>query len=173
MQGLEQLVSDMAEQNRTRFYGKYRGIVKEVLTGSDLGKLIVQVPSVYEEEDSPAAIPCVPFAGDGHGFLFLPEVDDHVWVEFESGDVSHPVWTGFCWLDDEIPDPKGPTTRVIVTKENLKIVMDDDAKKLQLLHPGGAEITLSDSGILIKFGSQQVEITSSGINLNNGSMQVT
>ena len=46
MQGLEQLVSDMADHHRTRFYGKYRGIVVDNEDPAHLGRLKLRVPSV-------------------------------------------------------------------------------------------------------------------------------
>ncbi len=169
----EQLIGDVHEWRRSRFFGKYRGTVKEVLDGDDLGKLIVNVPDVYEDQDSPKAVPCVPFAGPGHGFLVLPETSDGVWVEFEEGDPSRPIWTGYWWADGDIPDPKGPNVRAVVTKQNLKIVLDDDQKQLQILHPGGGEITMTDSSVVIKFGSKKIEISSSGVDVNDGAFKVS
>jgi hypothetical protein len=169
---IEELLVETSERQRGRFYGKYRGTVKEVLEGDDLGKIVVSVPEVYEDENSPAATPCVPFAGPGHGLLVLPEVDDGVWVEFEQGNPSYPIWTGAWWASGDIPDPKGPKVRALVTTGNLKLVLDDDGKKLQLLHPSGGEITMSDSGIVIKFNSTQIELSSQGVSVNNGAFQV-
>jgi hypothetical protein len=170
---LENVVLDLAEHQRRTFWGKYRGIVKQVLDGDDLGKLVVQVPDVYDTEDSPKAVACIPFAGPGHGLLMLPEVGDGVWVEFESGNPSFPIWTGFWWADGDIPDPKGVHTRSLITSQNLKIVLDDDNKQLQISHPGGGEITMTDDGVTIKFGSQTIELKSDGIDLNGGALKVT
>ena len=88
-------LADLAFEHRHRYYGKYRGIVKDVLAGDDLGKLDVTVPDVYGTQVSRVAMPCVPFAGKQHGLVSLPEKGDGVWVEFEQGDSSHPIWTGF------------------------------------------------------------------------------
>ena len=79
----ERLLVDVAEYMRTRYFGKYRGIVTEVGEGDRLGQLKVRVPEVYEDNDSPWAMPCVPYAGNNHGLLVLPEVDDGLWIEFE------------------------------------------------------------------------------------------
>jgi hypothetical protein len=169
----EGLLVDLTERDRSRFYGKYRGKVKEVLKGDDLGMLILRVPDVYHDQDSPPAVPCVPFAGPGHGFLALPEVDDGVWVEFEQGHPAFPIWTGCWWGASEIPDPKGPKVVALVTSENLKVVLDGAGNKLQLLHPSGGEITISDSSVLIKYKSAQIELSAQGVNVNNGAFQVS
>ena len=81
----EQLLAEVAEKQRSRYFGKYRGKVSAVGEDDNLGYIQVIVPEIYGDEgeiESPWAAPCVPFAGAGHGFVALPEVDDGVWVEF-------------------------------------------------------------------------------------------
>ena len=48
-------------------------------------------------------MPCVPYAGPNVGFAFLPEVGSGVWIEFEGGDVSYPIWVGGYWREGEVP----------------------------------------------------------------------
>jgi uncharacterized protein involved in type VI secretion and phage assembly len=55
------------------------------------------------EAESGWCRPCVPYAGDGGGFAFLPEVGAGVWVAFEGGDVSYPIWVGCYWRAGEAP----------------------------------------------------------------------
>jgi hypothetical protein len=84
----ERLLVDVAEQTRSRYFGKYRGLVQDVEDPETLGRLRAQVPEVYGDADSPWAFPVVPFAGPNHGLVLLPEVGDGVWIEFEAGDRS-------------------------------------------------------------------------------------
>ena len=93
---MEQKIVELAEFQRGRYFGKYRGLVQDVDDPENMGRIVAQVPEVYGEEYSPWALPSVPFAGQNHGFVVLPEVGDGVWVEFEAGDPSRPIWTG-CW----------------------------------------------------------------------------
>jgi uncharacterized protein involved in type VI secretion and phage assembly len=170
----EDLLLDVAEGVRQRYWGKYRGTVEDPNDSDNLGRIIVKVPSVYGTLNSPPALPAVPFAGPNYGFLMLPRRGDLVWVEFENGLPAHPIWTGFCWSRNELPAPAAVDVRVLVTKENLKLVLDDAAKKLQLLHPGGGEITMTDSGITIKMGtSAKIELTSSGVAINGMAFKVS
>jgi uncharacterized protein involved in type VI secretion and phage assembly len=174
-QDSERLLVEVAEYMRNRYFGKYRGIVKEVGEGDDLGRIKAQVPEVYgdgESDLSPWALPCVPFAGQDHGLVLLPEVDDGVWIEFEAGDISRPIWTGCWWADDEPPDPGGPQVRTLVTTAGHKFVLDDNENRVQLLHSGGAELTLTDNDITLKIGSTQIVLSSSGVNINNGAFEV-
>lgn len=171
----ERLLIEVAEYMRNRYFGKYRGIVQEVGEGEDLGRIKAQVPEVYGPDEtnfSPWALPCVPFAGASHGLVLLPEVGDGVWIEFEAGDISRPIWTGCWWGDDELPEPGAPQARTLVTTAGHKIVLDDDEDRVQLLHARGAELTLTENDITLKIGSTQVVLSSSGVNINDGAFEV-
>ncbi len=167
----EELIVEAAEYMRTRHFGKFRGIVRSV--DEDLGRIVAQVPEVYGDQmDSPPALPCVPFAGKDHGLVVLPEEGDGVWIEFEAGDPSRPIWTGCWWASDEMPAPGGKATRALVTSGGHKVVLDDDSKQLQLIHSGGAELTMTDNDITLKIGSAQIVLSASGVNVNNGAFEV-
>lgn len=160
------LLSRLAADNRHRFFGKYRAKVKTVMDGSDLGKLIVTLPEVYDDQDSPPAWPCVPYAGPQHGLVALPEAGDGVWVEFEGGDPSNPIWTGCWWADGNMPSPADTNVRVWATSGGLKIVLDDGAGELRLEHPGGASISLSSDGLALSFNSTTITLNDDGISIS-------
>jgi Type VI secretion system/phage-baseplate injector OB domain len=163
---------ELAAEHRHRFYGKYRAIVKTVMDGKDLGKLIVTLPEVYDDQDSPPAWPCVPYAGPNHGLVSLPEEGDGVWVEFERGDPSNPLWTGCWWADGNMPDPADTNVRTWVTSGGLKIVLDDGGSELRLEHPGGASISLSDDGLELSFNETTITLDDDGISID-GTVQVS
>lgn len=171
-QQMEKLVVELSEFVRGRYFGKFRGLVRDVDDPEKLGRIVAQVPEIYGDEDSPWALPSVAFAGKNHGFVVLPEVGDGVWIEFEAGDASRPIWTGCWWAKGEMPAPGGTATRVLVTSGGHKVVLDDEGKKLQLLHSGGAEITMTDNDITLKVGSKKIVISASGVNINNGALEV-
>lgn len=168
----DRTLTRLASDYRNRFYGKYRGIVKTVMDGDDLGKLVVKVPEVYDDQDSPPAWPCAPFAGPQHGLVALPEKDDGVWVEFEAGDPSRPIWTGGWWAKGNMPKPAATKVRVWVTKGDLKIVLDDDGKELRLEHPKGGKISLTDDSLELSFNSTTVTLNDDGITIK-GTVQVS
>ena len=171
-QEMEQLVIEAVKFIRSRYFGKYRGLVRDVDDDENLGRIKARVPEIYEYEDSPWALPSVPFAGDNHGLVVLPEVGDGVWIEFEAGDPSRPIWTGCWWASNELPDPGGKQTRVLVTSGGHKIVLDDENSELKLLHSGGGEITMTDDDITIKIRSTQIVLSDRGVNINNGALEV-
>lgn len=170
---MERTIVEMAEYQRCHYFGKYRGIVQDADDEDNLGRIVAKVPEVYGEEDSPWAWPAVPFAGQNHGFVVLPEEGDGVWIEFEAGDPSRPIWTGCWWASGEMPEPGGVETRALITSGGHKVVLDDRNHKLQLLHSGGAEITMTDNDITLKVGSKQIVLSGDGVNINGGAFKVS
>ncbi len=169
---MENLVADLAEDRSSRFFGKYRGLVVDVDDPDKLGRVKAQVPEVLGDVDSPWAIPSVPYAGKDHGLVLLPEVDDGVWIEFEAGDPSRPIWTGCWWGNGEMPDPGAPLTRVLATSAGHKLVLDEDANEIQLLHPGGAELKMTDSDITLTIGQAEAKMTSSEVSIKVGQTEL-
>lgn len=170
---LEEVVTRLAEFQRSRTFGKYRGLVRDVDDPERKGRIKAEVPAVYGERISPWAMPCSPFAGPSHGLVLLPEPGDGVWIEFEGGDPARPIWSGCWWADDQRPDPTGERVRLLATGSGHQLVFDEDADEIRIVHPGGAEIVLSAQEIAITLGSCSIKVSASEINLNNGMVKVT
>lgn len=165
----EEMLVGMAETMRSRFYGKYRGIVVDVNDPDSLGRITANVPEVLHEETSPWALPAVPFAGPSHGLVLIPEKGDGVWIEFEGGDPSRPIWTGSWWAKNELPKPGATDVRVLVTSVGHQLVFDDKNKEIKIIHSGGAELKMTDSDVNVKIGNTEVTMTSSDLTLKVGS----
>ena len=90
-----------ALETRTHYYGKYRGTVVDNADPLKRGRLRVTVPAVLGAVEVWAS-PCVPYAGPNLGFYAMPEVGTGVWIDFEAGDVSYPVWVGFFWNENDV-----------------------------------------------------------------------
>jgi len=166
----EQLLAELADRLRSRFYGKYRGIVTDV--DSSTLRIKATVPAVLGSVPTGWALPCVPYAGDGVGFFFLPEGGAGVWIEFEGGDVSYPIWTGCYWRSGELPSDASPTTRGVVTKADSKLLFDDDAETVSLEDTNGNTVTLDSSGVTSSRGSQKVTVGDSSVSVNDGAFEV-
>jgi uncharacterized protein involved in type VI secretion and phage assembly len=171
---LERLVVELAELARSRFYGKYRGIVHDVEDEEKLGRLRAYVPEVYGEDvPSPWAVPCSPLAGASHGLVCLPEVDDGVWIEFEAGDPSRPVWTGGWWGSDDLADDLGKRkARTLVTSAGHRITLDDDGEKIVIEHAQGAKAEFADGSLTLECESGKVVLDRSGVNINDNALTV-
>ena len=135
--GLEQLLVDLAEQARSRFYGKYRGIVNDNQDPDNLGRIRAEVPEILQDVISPWALPCAPYAGPNQGLYAIPPVGAGVWIEFEAGDPSRPIWSGSWWADGELPQNEDgsdavPERRILRSESGLIAALDDDAKKISI-----------------------------------------
>ncbi len=152
------MMHDMAEVMEGRFFGKYRGTVKDNKDPTQRGRLEVLVPAVMDQEPV-WAMPCVPYAGDNMGFHAIPEPGAGVWIEFEAGDPSYPIWVGCYWADNQVPQNESETSatpplKIIRSEQGLMVTLDDQQQV----------ITLSDKkgNNLIKLEVQQGKITVKG-----------
>jgi uncharacterized protein involved in type VI secretion and phage assembly len=139
---LERLVVELAAQSRERFYGKYRGTVTDVNDPESLGRIKAKVPEVLGDLDSPWAFPCASYAGDGIGFYAIPKVGSGVWIEFEAGDPSRPIWTGAWWARGELPRNEQaadtqPPLKILRSEQGLLLALDDDAEMISLSDSNG------------------------------------
>jgi uncharacterized protein involved in type VI secretion and phage assembly len=171
--GQDRLVEELVEHLRTRYYGLYRGIVTDNDDDQSLGRIKAQVPTVLGDVESGWCMPCVPYAGDQVGIAFLPEVGSGVWIAFEGGDVSYPVWVGSFWRSGELPPDVAPATKVIVTKAPLELKLDDGGESVEITDSNGNTVTLDSSGITLSKGGQQVVVSDSSVSVNNGALEVT
>jgi len=135
------------------YYGKYRGFVVDNQDPLQHARLLLRVPSVLGSQTTGWALPCLPFGGlANQGLLMVPEVDAQVWVEFEEGNVDHPIWVGTFWQPDaDIPEEgqlAEPTTRVLRTPSGHVLQFDDAAgeEQFRLAHPAGSEYTVDAAG---------------------------
>jgi uncharacterized protein involved in type VI secretion and phage assembly len=161
---------DILERMRNRFYGKYRGTVTDV-DASTL-RIKAKVPSVLGEQATGWCMPCVPYAGPGVGIAFLPETGAGVWIEFEGGDVTYPIWVGCYWRSGEQPSDAAPKVKAIVTASGHKILLDDDAETITISDPNENKVTLSSDGITLERGGQSLVVSDSEVNVNDGALEV-
>jgi uncharacterized protein involved in type VI secretion and phage assembly len=161
---------DVLERLRNRYFGKYRGTVTDVDAATL--RLRAKVPAVLADRPTGWCTPCVPYAGDGVGLAFLPEVGAGVWIEFEGGDVSYPIWSGCYWRDGEQPSDASPSVKAIVTKSGHKLLFDDDGTTITITDSNGNEATLGSDGITLTRGASKVAVGDAEVNVNDGALQV-
>jgi phage baseplate assembly protein gpV len=161
---------DVLERMRNRFFGKYRGVVVDVDAATMRVK--ASVPAVLGQQTSGWARACVPFAGQSMGFAFLPATGTGVWIEFEGGDVSYPIWTGCYWHDGEPPSDASDTVLAIVTKAAQKILLDTTGT-ITVSDQNGNTLTLDSSGISFQGGGQNLALAGSGVTINDGALEVS
>ncbi|MCB1745300.1 MAG: phage tail protein [Gammaproteobacteria bacterium] len=150
---MDETVRRVIEHVQRKYYGKYRGFVTDNEDPEHRARLRLRVPSVLGEEESGWALPCLPFGGlSGQGQYMVPEPGAQVWIEFEEGELSHPIWTGTFWqVDGDAPvslDADTPVKRTIKTPAGHTLEFDDTEaeEKLRLEHPQGASLAIDENG---------------------------
>jgi len=167
----EQAITDILDRLRNRFYGKYRGTVTQV--DAPTMRIKAKIPSVLAGQESGWCMACVPYAGDEVGFAFLPEEGAGVWIEFEGGDVSYPIWTGCYWRSGEQPADGGPTVKAIVTKAGHKLLLDDDGETIAVSDQNQNQLSFGSDGVTVERGGKKVVVSDSAVNVNDGALEVT
>jgi uncharacterized protein involved in type VI secretion and phage assembly len=166
----EQLLMELADRLQHRFYGKYRGIVTDV--DSSTLRIKATVPAVLGTTETGWCLPCVPYAGKDVGFFFVPDTGAAVWIEFEGGDVSYPIWTGCYWRSGEVPSDASPTTRGVVTAAPHKMLFDDDGDEVHLEDSNGGKIAFTSDGVKASTESASVAVGSDGVSVNDDAFKV-
>jgi hypothetical protein len=181
-----ELLAQLLDWIRSRHFGKYRGTVSSNQDSTNRGRLKVVVPAVLDTLEV-WAMPCVPYAGDSVGLFAMPPEGSGVWVEFEGGDPSFPIWSGCFWADGEAPLGGDPDVKVWQT-DGLTLSLDDGSTEATLYN-SSASVTLNDSIVSqvssVKHtvssdgvtsdggGTGKVEVTPAMVELNGGKFQVT
>jgi uncharacterized protein involved in type VI secretion and phage assembly len=149
----------MPVSDRSRFFGKYRGVVVGNQDAEGRARLQVKVPEVRGDSVVDWALPASPYAGHGVGFFALPPVGANIWVEYEGGNLRYPIWSGCFWERGEI-DSTDANPQVVFLKTASATLRIDDAAGEITIETGSAKITLSVSEIKIE--APQITNTASG-----------
>lgn len=112
-------------------------------------------------------------AGNGRGSFFIPEKNDEVIVGFIDNNPNQPIILGSLHSGKskqpyEIKDNN--TIKGYVSKENIKITIDDDNKALYFETPGGNKLSLNDKdkGIIIEDqNGNKITLNDQGISIES------
>lgn len=190
---IEELLQQLIERLDNRYYGKYRGYASDVTDPLSLGRLKAYVPRLLGEAETGWAMPCAPYAGPDQGWYTVPEVGAGVWIEFEGGDLSRPIWSGGWWgqpgnadigqsdsaaraapVASEIPKEHYPErlvepgVRMLKTATGHYILLDDrkDSARVEIRDYLGNRIILSSEGLQILVSNEAT------VNEGNQSVEV-
>jgi hypothetical protein len=156
--------------------GLYRGTVSNNIDPLMLGRVQVDVPGVPGASQMSWAMPCAPYAGSGVGTFSIPPVGANVWVMFEGGNSSDPVWMGGFWSTTSMPPatPGAPTMRMFKS-DGLTVTLTDlpGAAMLEIKTASGAKISMGPTGIEIANGmGATIALTGPQVSVNNGALEV-
>ncbi len=93
-------------------------------------------------------------AGQNVGVFAIPPVGAGVWVEFEAGDPTLPIWAGGYWSSAAEMPPSS-------------------LGGIHVVGAFGASISVTDSGIVIDNAKgARIALTGPGVEVNNGAFTV-
>jgi hypothetical protein len=126
-------------------YGKYRGTVTNNQDPNNLGRVKLKVAEILGDLESGWALPCTPYAGEHAGVYPVPPMGTGLWVEFEGGDVSRPIWVGGWWASGKLPTDEGgssatPDLKIIRSEQGLMLALHDNKQTIALSDSRGANI---------------------------------
>jgi phage baseplate assembly protein gpV len=171
----ERLLSDLVDRVQNRFYGKYRGTVTEVDTSKKGIRIKAKVPAVLGDKTTGWCLPCVPYAGKDAAIAYAPEEHAGVWIEFEGGDVSMPIWVGCYWHDEQgdIPSRIKKDVKVIQTPGGAQIVLDDADHAIEIVDKLGNKLRMDSDGITLSRGQCTLVVAPGKVTINGNAMEVT
>lgn len=166
-----------------KYYGKYRGIVENNIDPEFRGRIQVTIADVTQVSPSTWAEACVPLGGGPSpmGIFVVPAVGANVWIEFEQGDLRHPVWTGCMWGSQTDVPPlalagvPGDANIVLQTMQQNYITITDlpGASGIMLQSVSGAMILINEVGITITNGQgATILMTGNTIVMNEGALTI-
>lgn len=138
-------LNDPARRSEGRFFGKYRGKVTDNKDPLGLGRIQALVPGVFGMVTN-WALPCAPYAGNQVGFYAIPPIGAVVWIEFEGGDPTYPIWSGCFWQTGQVPtevktNQDDPSQVKVFKTRVITLWIDDTDQK------GQATLKFNDSTV--------------------------
>ena len=110
-------------------------------------RVLIKMPIVDNESQGVWARVATLDAGDNRGSFFRPEIGDEVIVGFLNDNPNDPVILGMLHSSAK-PAPIEPADdnheKGFITREQLKLMFNDDLRSIELETPNGNKITLSD-----------------------------
>jgi uncharacterized protein involved in type VI secretion and phage assembly len=176
-----------------RYFGVYPAVVTNIVDPENLGRIQVKFPTLGAAGDAVRAWATLlsPYAGDDQGFQVLPAVDTQVVVAFEAGDLRRAYIVGAAWNGKEslpvkpaepnnkrviktrsgslleFDDTDGAAKVTLSTKGGHKLVLDEGASEVQLMHSNGCLIKFDSSGNVTITATSEVTINApSGLTVN-------
>jgi uncharacterized protein involved in type VI secretion and phage assembly len=149
------------------------------------GRIQCIVPDVLGMVPSSWCEACAPLAGPTGppmGVYLVPPIGAGVWVEFEQGDPSRPIWTGCRFAPGNVPPmafagiPVSPNIVLQTIGQNMIMVSDlpGPTGGIMLKSTTGATLIVNDTGIYIQNGKgAMITLIGPVTDINTGALTIT
>lgn len=179
---IEKNLEEKGLESYGRFYSIYRGFIESNEDPEFLGRLKLKVPQVWNEEVHDYwAWSKGMYSGTGIGMFAIPNIGDMVWVSFEGGDPSFPVWEYGHFahpqgMTSDVPtdwqnNGNKPTMQVWQTSCGHRIMLDgkDGSEKITIQSKHSKKIVFDSSSIIVDNGSgRKITLNGTSIEIDNG-----
>ncbi|MEM7296357.1 MAG: phage baseplate assembly protein V, partial [Pseudomonadota bacterium] len=171
-----------ARELATPIHGLQIGKVEKLSEDPDKKlRIKVRLPMVGVGGTSVWARYSTPYASNGAGIQFMPEIDDEVVVAFLNADPHAPVVLGSVHsgklTQPEAVGDENNYLKTIKTLGALQLQFDDEKKIVTLKTPGGHKLTMDDDAGEVKLecsNGNSVTMSSSGVAIDSaGSVDIT
>lgn len=203
-QELLKTITEYGIEGLGRFYSVYRGMVVNNEDPSHTNRLKVMVPGIQggvvlwalpKSQHGSFGID-LEGVNHGNGFKYLtPRNGDMVWISFELGDPSSPVWEYYGWSQQQIPPELDDNdTFGFVTPNGNKVIFSESTNGMDIYLYGeasiyskksinlmaeesvnliagndrNAKVIANNNSISVSFGESTIVLDSDGVNVNGG-----
>lgn len=155
MINIKELLMERGIESLGRFYSIYRGMVMDNNDPNHMNSLQVAIPEIQ----GGIIVWALPFGQHGGlktGFKYLaPEIGDTVYIMFEYGNPSKPLWTYHGFGLEQIPEElDDPNKMGIITPNGNLIILDETSGELTIFTEGNITIK-SNKVIQFQNGSNE------------------
>lgn len=155
MINIKELLMERGIESLGRFYSIYRGMVMDNEDPNHMNSLQVAIPEIQ----GGIIVWALPFGQHGGlktGFKYLaPEIGDTVYIMFEYGNPSKPLWTYHGFGLEQIPEElDDPNKMGIITPNGNLVILDETSGELNIFTEGNITIK-SNKVIQFQNGSNE------------------
>lgn len=161
----------MADGTQHGVQGLLTGTVVQVADPEGLARVQVNVRALGAAGEGLWARLASGYASNGAGMVFVPEVGDEVVIGLLDGDAASPVILGSLYGATHRPPravDAANNVKAIVSRSQVSIEIDEDAKRIRISTPGGQSITLDDAArsvTVLDANNNQVTLAPEGMTL--------
>lgn len=142
-----------------KFYSFYRGYVLDNEDPESLGRLKVLVPGIIEDDIDYWAWPVNMMGGKNYGVNSIPPTGSTIYVVFELGDPSQPLWFHGWRSEGEVsPEDGKPGTHRYTSPGGAAVKIDDDTFEVIITSHTGTKVHLNQKGASIELASSNEKI---------------